>query len=70
MREPCDRYEINARGFLLQRAEDLEGPSLGLLSVGLLLDVRIGSDAPTFKTAYFASLMFLIRDIVGGEATV
>jgi hypothetical protein len=36
----------------------------GLRSLGFLLEVRIGNDAPTFNTAHLAGSVFLFRDAV------
>lgn len=42
----------------------------GLRSLGFLLEVRIGNDAPTFNTVHLAGLVFLLRDAVGDQTTV
>ena len=42
--------------------------SLG--SSGSALKVGIENDAPTFQTANFAGVVFLLRDAIGDQATV
>ena len=42
----------------------------GLRSLGFPGEARIGNDAPTFDTAHLASLVFLLRDAIGDQATV